>query len=162
MENLGEILKVKMKERRVSAEDLAIKLKISKTGNIYKWRNGSKPSDPEEYRRVIAWINNPDFIPGIPERKDEEGQTLPVSDKYYRLLEDNDRFFKNQYADLLINLTALLSQAKTNEALIKLNLQHTGTVEAFQAGVDPSEIQEQINNEISNAVSAEKDISGHS
>lgn len=67
---------------------------------------------------------------------------------YQRLLEDNDRFFKNEYAQLLISLNKLIDLGKKSEALIKLNLEHIGNVEAIQKGVSPDEIHEQINNQI--------------
>lgn len=68
---------------------------------------------------------------------------------YLRLLEDNDRFFKKEYALLLTSLNKLIDLGMKQEALIKLNLQHTGIVEALQKGEDIDEVQAQINNQIS-------------
>lgn len=69
-------------------------------------------------------------------------------DRYLKLLEDNDRFFKTEYAQLLISLNKLMDIGKKSEALIKLNLEHIGNVEAFQKGIPAEEIHEQINNQI--------------
>lgn len=70
------------------------------------------------------------------------------SNPYMKLLEDNDRFFKNEYATLLASLNKLIDLGMKQEALIKLNLQHTGVVEALQKGEDVDEIQAQINSQI--------------
>ena len=74
----------KIKEKRVSlkwsAEKLAKHLKV-KAGNIYKWEKGIKPSDPEEYMRVINWLND---------SKETVKPVNGVSDyweKYFSLLE---------------------------------------------------------------------------
>lgn len=70
------------------------------------------------------------------------------SNPYLKLLEDNDRFFKNEYAVLLASLNKLIGLGMKQEALIKLNLQHTGVIEALQKGEDVDEIQAQINSQI--------------
>jgi transcriptional regulator with XRE-family HTH domain len=67
---------------------------------------------------------------------------------YVALLESNDKFFKHEYAQMLLSLNKLIDLGKRSEALIKLNLEHTGNVEALQRGVDPEVIHEQINNQI--------------
>lgn len=70
------------------------------------------------------------------------------SNPYVRLLEENDRFFKNEYAQMLISLNRIIDLGKKSEALLKLNLQHTGIIEALQKGADVDEIQAQINSQI--------------
>lgn len=69
-------------------------------------------------------------------------------DPYLNLLEENDRFFKSEYAQMLVSLNKLIGLGMKQEALIKLNLQHTGVVEALQKGEDVDEIQAQINSQI--------------
>lgn len=59
---IGEKIKHKRIKERMSAQDLAIKLSLKKE-NIYKWESGSKPSDPEEFARVSAWLNNSESVP---------------------------------------------------------------------------------------------------
>ena len=85
---------------------------------------------------------------------EKEGNNKNPQDKYLMLLEDNDRFFKNEYAQLLSSLNKLIDLGKKQEALLKLNLQHVGAVEALQQGVDPEVVQEQINIQIAEMVSS--------
>jgi transcriptional regulator with XRE-family HTH domain len=82
--------------------------------------------------------------PSSKQRKTNGG----VDNSYVSLLESNDRFFKNEYAQLLISLNKLIDLSKKQEALLKLNLQHVGAVEALQKGVEPEVVQEQINIQI--------------
>lgn len=74
------------------------------------------------------------------------------SGEYLALLQSNDTFFKNQYSafntQVLANLTALVKQAKNLEALVKLNLEHTGNIEAHQLGIPPAEIHDKINKDV--------------
>lgn len=70
---IGERIKEKRKAERLSAEDLAIKLNINRA-NVYKWEKGSKPSDPEEYKRLMDWLNNGDNVPRIPEQKENDSK----------------------------------------------------------------------------------------
>lgn len=70
------------------------------------------------------------------------------SNPYLKLLEENDRFFKNEYSKILSSLERLIGLGMKQEALIKLNLEHTGNVEALQKGVEPEVVHEQINNQI--------------
>jgi hypothetical protein len=78
------------------------------------------------------------------------------NDKYVSLLENNDRFFKNEYAQLLSSLNKLIDLSKKQEALLKLNLQHVGAVEALQKGVEPEVVQEQINIQIADMGASEE------
>lgn len=55
--HIGEQIKKKRKELGLSAEKLAERLSIKAATNIYKWENGSMPSDPEEYQRILAWLH---------------------------------------------------------------------------------------------------------
>jgi hypothetical protein len=71
-----------------------------------------------------------------------------TNDNYLKLLEDNDRFFKNEYAQMMLSLKELIALGRKQEALLKLNLQHIGAVEALQKGVEPEVVQEQINIQI--------------
>lgn len=76
--------------------------------------------------------------------------------KYLLLLEENDRFFKTQYHNILVSLSKLIEIGKRSEELIKLNLEHTGTVEALQKGVDPDVVHEQINIQIAELGASEE------
>jgi len=81
--------------------------------------------------------------------------------EYVSLLKSNDAFFKGQYsafnAQVLANLTALVSQAKNLEALIKISLEHTGNIEAHQLGIAPAEIHDKINKDVLAAAGVEID-----
>jgi hypothetical protein len=79
-----------------------------------------------------------------------------IADKYIALLENNDKFFKNEYAQMLLSLKELIGLNKKQEALLKLNLQHVGAVEALQKGVEPEVVQEQINNQIADMGASEE------
>jgi len=59
---IGERIKEKRKAERLSAQDLAIKLKLRKE-NIYKWERGSTPSNPEDYKKIMDWLNNLENVP---------------------------------------------------------------------------------------------------
>jgi transcriptional regulator with XRE-family HTH domain len=71
-----------------------------------------------------------------------------IQERYIRLLEQNDQFFKTQYHNLLISLNTIIAQGQKSEVLLKLNLQHVGAIEALQRGLEPDVVQEQINNQI--------------
>lgn len=83
------------------------------------------------------------------------GANVTLQD-YIDILKENDKFFKTQFNELMISLTQLHNQGKNLESLVKLNLQHTGAVEAAQKGIAPAEIQEQINNEIADAALSQR------
>lgn len=80
--------------------------------------------------------------------KDHSKPLNNTHDKYIELLEGNDQFFKNEYAQLLLSLNKLIDLGMKQEALIKLSLQHVGVVEALQKGSDVDEVQAQINSQI--------------
>lgn len=151
IQNIGEKIKAKRKKERLSAEDLATKLGLKST-NIYKWERGSTPSNPEEYMKITQWLNN---LESTPIHKTAEDDKVKVETKasnnpnpYLKLLEDNDRFFKTEYHNLLISLNKILEIGMRSEELIKLNLEHVGNVEAHLKEVDPDIVHEQINNQI--------------
>jgi len=77
-----------------------------------------------------------------------EHKSDSIQTKYLQLLESNDKFFKSEYAQMLLSLRELIGLSKKQEALLKLNLQHVGAVEALQKGVEPDVVQEQINIQI--------------
>lgn len=59
---LGEKIKAKRKQDRLSAPDLGAKLGLN-YNNIYKWEKGSTPSNPEEYAKIDRWLNNLENVP---------------------------------------------------------------------------------------------------
>lgn len=101
---------------------------------------------PEQWKKFALHfgINTENSV--IPKAQDK--QYSSSHDKYIELLEGNDRFFKNEYAQMLLSLKELIGLSKKQEALLKLNLQHVGAVEALQQGMEPEVIQEQINIQI--------------
>jgi transcriptional regulator with XRE-family HTH domain len=64
-DKIGDRIKRKREKERLSAEDLAIKLGL-KSSNIYKWERGSTPSNPEDYNKINAWLNNLEYVPNDP------------------------------------------------------------------------------------------------
>lgn len=83
---------------------------------------------------------------------DGDGHHTSSDPEFIEFLKSNDAFFKNQYAafnaQVLANLTALANQAKTLEALLKINLEHTGNIEAAQLGVPAEQVHDNINRDI--------------
>lgn len=60
---LGDDIKRKRKAAGLSAEALADLIGVSKD-NLYKWEKGTKPSDPEDYLKITAWLSGKvEFIP---------------------------------------------------------------------------------------------------
>lgn len=102
---------------------------------------------PKQWEKFVAHfgISTDKAVPS----NGKSGSLDDSLDKYMRLLEGNDQFFKTEYAKILSSLEQLIGLGQKQEALIKLNLQHTGVVEALQKGEDVDEIQAQINNQIS-------------
>lgn len=90
------------------------------------------------------------------QQNDQDNDANNNQDKYLKLLEENDRFFKTQYHGILTSLSKLIEIGRRSEELIKLNLEHTGTVEALQKGVDPDVVHEQINNQIAELGASEE------
>lgn len=76
---LGDDIKLKRKTAGLSAEALADLIGVSKD-NLYKWEKGTKPSDPEDYLKITAWLSGKvEFIPkkekpGHEDRVDELAQ----------------------------------------------------------------------------------------
>lgn len=46
----------KQKQEGISAKELAEKLNV-RIENLYKWRKGKRPQDPEDYKKVERWLN---------------------------------------------------------------------------------------------------------
>jgi hypothetical protein len=100
---------------------------------------------PDQWDKFVVHFGISTDKPVRPKEQDIE---LSGQEKYLKLLEENDRFFKTQYHTILTNLSRLVEIGKRSEELIKLNLEHIGTVEALQKGVDPDVVHEQINIQI--------------
>lgn len=68
--------------------------------------------------------------------------------RYLALLEDNDQWLKNQYAQILLSLNKIIDQGYKSEKLLKISLQHIGNVEASVKELDEEIVQEQIGSQI--------------
>lgn len=101
---------------------------------------------PKQWEKFIHHFGIGTDIPVHP--KGQGKHLNDNQDKYIKLLEGNDNFFKNEYAQMLASLKELIGLSMKQEALLKLNLQHVGVVEALQKGEDVDGIQAQINNQI--------------
>lgn len=107
---IGELIKDKRKAERLSAEDLALKLGLKKE-NIYKWEKGSKPSDPEDYTKINAWLNNLENVP----RGIEQGSDL------------RDNLNQNTLMQAVLNLTESNKiLASNNERLVSILESNSG------------------------------------
>ena len=53
----GEQIKAKRKELGISAPQLGKRLGIDPE-NIYKWEKGTKPSDPDDYKKIENFVNS--------------------------------------------------------------------------------------------------------
>lgn len=51
----GKDIKAKRKELGLSVVKLAHKLKLP-ADNIYKWEKGTRPSDPEDYKKIEKFV----------------------------------------------------------------------------------------------------------
>lgn len=65
---LGRKIRDKRKAEKLSADELANKLKVSRD-SLYKWEKGTKPSDPEDYLRLMNWLNS--GVETVPEIENE-------------------------------------------------------------------------------------------
>lgn len=123
----------------LSQRELAQRVGVSQT-SIDKYEQGSTPK-PEHARKLREVL----FAP--PDNSDGRA--------YLRHLEENDRFFKHQYTafntQVLANLTALQTMHRNAEALLKISLQRLGNIEAWQRGLPPAAIQDEINIMVLNA-----------
>lgn len=133
---------------------------------VCNYREREDPDQPpltEEEIKELMKIRRKGF-PGtsIPRNDGSASSSVENTDELVAFLKSNDAFFKNQYstfnAQVLANLTALQHQAKYLEALVKINLEHTGNIEAHQLGVKAEKIHERINKDILDAAGVRMDI----
>jgi hypothetical protein len=82
-------------------------------------------------------------------------QSSEINPEFAKFLLENDTWFKNQYAtynqQVLANLTALIDHYKNLEALVKINLEHTGIIEATLKKKPENEIHAEIGKAILDA-----------
>lgn len=161
MSALTKILKRKIGKDGVSKTYVASQLGVSEK-TIENYMNGARSPKPDTIVKLaeILDFNLNELSEQNVLKNGNDTPRAAKQDRYTRLLEDNDRFFKTTYSDLMANLGKLFDQSKNLESLIKLNLKHIGTVEALQQGLAPDEIQAQINNEIANEVLKHTDNAG--
>jgi len=84
----GKQIKEKRTSLKWSASKLARHLKV-KAGNIYKWEQGIKPSNPEEFIKVQEWLNDSKQI--VKDSKDDsnyEKKYIALLEKQILILED--------------------------------------------------------------------------
>lgn len=152
---IGETLLKTRKERKVSVPVLAHLLGIPKD-RIYKWEQGAATPQYEDRVKIEEWIKNGNWnkIPRgnntspIPQPESKYNLDANAVNPYLKLLEDNDRFFKTEYHNLLVSLNKIIEIGLRSEELIKLNLEHIGNVEAHLKEVEPDIVHEQINSQI--------------
>lgn len=148
---------------KLEKDDMSV-LKMSKeTGisasRIYKWLDDKGNPKTEDAKKLELWLNGNLEVP--PKTGNNNAKEGIDANPYLKLLEDNDRFFKTEYHNLMVSLKELIAQGQRAERLLKLNLQHIGTVEALQKGIAEDAVQEQIGNQIAGIPEGEgKDSDG--
>lgn len=120
----GEQIRQKRKQQGMSAEDLANYLNVKKE-NLYKWERGHKPNNAEDYIKLENWLDGK--LENVPQKTVSSGNIQTDSDpenddKYLRLLEDNDRFFKELVKS---NLAGLLIGQRSIQANIEAGFQYS-------------------------------------
>lgn len=106
---LGDQIKSRRKAEKLSAEALAEKLRVSKD-NIYKWEKGTKPSDPEDYVKIKAWLDSKlEEIPNIPIEKpvnnfDYQQAYVEELKEKTEMLKDQVRFLQRIIESNLISI----------------------------------------------------------
>jgi transcriptional regulator with XRE-family HTH domain len=163
MATLSEILQRKISKDGYSKAYVASELKVGER-TIEYYLSGERKPDFDNLLKLSALLGfelNELSEPKVRDNKPEPKQKSPKqisskeskNDNYVSLLESNDQFFKQEYAQMLLSLRELIGLSKRQEALLKLNLQHVGAVEAFQKGVEADVVQEQINIQIAEMAS---------
>jgi transcriptional regulator with XRE-family HTH domain len=97
MESLADRIKKMRKKEEISAEKLAKKIGVSKE-NIYKWEGGSKPSDPEAFARLTAWLNSSENSTNLSERP--SAGYVPTERLIEVLERDAERYYNLAMAQL--------------------------------------------------------------
>lgn len=120
----GEDIKKKRKSLGMSAEKLAAVLQVSKE-SIYKWEKGTRPNNAEDYMKVESWLsgkleNVPQNTVSAGNKEEESGPAK--EDKYLKLLEDNDKFFKNSFNSTLKQIAASLDALVVGQHSIQANV----------------------------------------
>jgi len=154
MATLSEILQGKISKDGFSKAYVASQLGVGER-TIEYYLSGERKPDFDNLLKLSTLLGfelNELVEPKVRVNKPSElKQSKPHGNNngnYISLLESNDRFFKHEYAQMLLSLRELIGLSKKQEELIKLNLEHIGTVEALQKGIDPDVVHEQINNQI--------------
>lgn len=155
MATIAEILKRKIAKDGKSKTYVADQLGVTEK-TIENYMNGKREPDATalvKLSNILEFSLNELSEQTVPAEQPSTKNETVINKKlkvnpYLSLLESNDHFFKNEYAQLLISLNKLIDLGMKQEALIKLNLQHMGVVEALQKGEDVDEIQAQINSQI--------------
>lgn len=140
-------------------------------GYISQLRSREKAGEgPQVSQKFFNLLNN--YANGdLLQNANNKPKPKKIEDPYTELLKSNDRFFKNQYAafnaQVMSNLSALIALGEKSvalgekaEALMKLNLQHIGIVEAKILDADPDVVQEQIGNQIAGIPAGDETDSG--
>lgn len=120
----GEQIRQKRKQQGMSAEDLANYLNVKKE-NLYKWERGHKPNNAEDYIKLENWLDGK--LENVPQKTVSSGNIQTDSDpenddKYLRLLEDNDRFFKDTFSSTLKQIAASLDALAVGQYSIQANV----------------------------------------
>jgi transcriptional regulator with XRE-family HTH domain len=101
--DLKDQIRKKRKALRLSAEDLATLIGVNKE-NIYKWEKGTKPSNPEDYIKLMNWLKG--TLENIP-KNDQEMEPSPM-----QLLAGLTEGFK-AIAETMKSIESKMAQEKT-------------------------------------------------
>ncbi|HEU4903200.1 MAG TPA: helix-turn-helix transcriptional regulator [Flavisolibacter sp.] len=135
--NLSDAIKRKRKEESLSAKDLASKIQV-RVDNLYKWEKGTKPTDPEDYLKVMNWLNGK--VESIP--KIEEKVLLPAQDSSQPIIQVvlNLSYIGKKNADSIDKMAdSNLLNAKSIATLVNLLASSNSDLAAQLASVHESQ-----------------------
>lgn len=144
----GELIREKRKLLGLSAEELAVILRVTE-GKIYKWEKGHKPSDPQEYLRLMEWMGKE--LENVPPAT-EPTQNSNISnhtEEYISLLKAENLRLKN---DLQVNLSELKEKLLLVRAICITNQFFLAEVVAKQRKQDFDQVRTEISKANSDTV----------
>lgn len=122
--NLPEAIKKYKEKTGESIPDIATKTGIPEA-NLYKWQNGTKPTNLEHYNKLVAYMKGK--IENVPHG------TISAAE-HIATLKDHNETLKRV---ILENLTAVQSSLKTNQIMIRsIQVQQTAQHEVMLGSLD--------------------------
>lgn len=121
---LPEKIKAYKEKSGESIPDMATNTGIPEA-NLYKWQNGTKPTNLEHYNKLVAYMKGK--LENVPHG------TISIAE-HMALLKDHNATLKKV---ILENLTAVQSSLKTNQIMIRsIQVQQTAQHEVMLGSLD--------------------------